>query len=64
MVREDAISWKELVLTQGTQVPETVVDSGKRTTVLRMADLGEKHGRGHLSQGVTETKDESATHVH
>jgi hypothetical protein len=53
-----------LLLTQGTQVPETVVDSSERTTVLRMADFGEKHRGGHLSQRVTETKNESTSHVH
>lgn len=53
-----------LLLTQRTQVPETVVDSSERTTVLRMADLSEKHRRGHLSQRVTETENESTSHVH
>lgn len=56
--------WGNSVLTQGTQVPETVVDSRKRTTVLGMADFGEKHGRGHLRQRVTETKNKSAAHIH
>ena len=51
-------------LTQRTQVPETVVDGGERTTVLRVADLSEKHGGGHLGQRVAETKDESTAHVH
>lgn len=48
---------------ESSQVPQAVVDGGEDTTMLRMADLGEKNRRAHLSERVTETKDETATHV-
>lgn len=48
---------------KSTQVPETVVYGSEDTTVLRMADLGKKNRRAHLGERVTETKDETATHV-
>ena len=40
---------------ESTQVPETVVDSSEDTTMLGMANLGEKNRRAHLSERVTET---------
>lgn len=49
---------------EGAQVPETVVDGGQGTTVLGVADLGQQHGRTHLREGVAETEDEAAAHVH
>lgn len=49
---------------QGSQVPQTVVDGGDGTTVLGMADLGKQEGRGHLSEGVAETENESAANIH
>jgi hypothetical protein len=32
--------------------------------VLRVADLSQKHGGTHLSEGVAETEDETTAHVH
>ena len=48
--------------TQGTDVPQAVVDGGETGTVLGMADLGEKHRGRDLSQAVAETKQSTATH--
>lgn len=49
---------------QGTQVPQAVVDGRDGTTVLRVADLSEEKGRGHLGERVAETQDETTTQVH
>lgn len=49
---------------ESSQVPETVVDGSDGASVLRVADLGEKQGRRHLGEGVTETEDETTTEVH
>lgn len=48
---------------EGTQIPETVVDGGEDWAMLRMANLGQKNGRAHLSEGVTETENETTSEV-
>lgn len=47
---------------QGTDVPEAVVDGGETGTMLRVAQLGEKHRGGDLGEGVAETEEDTATH--
>lgn len=46
---------------QGTDVPEAVVDGCEATTVLRMRDLGQEHGRRDLSQRVAETEQDATS---
>jgi len=47
---------------QGADVPQAVVDGREAATMLGVADLGEKHGRGDLGQRVAESEHEAATH--
>jgi hypothetical protein len=46
----------------GTNVPQAVVDGGDTSTMLRVAEFGEKQGRRQLSQRVSETHKETSTH--
>jgi hypothetical protein len=46
-----------------TEIPQAVVDGGDLGTMLRMRNLGDEHGAGELSQGVTETHKETGTLV-
>lgn len=46
-----------------SQIPETIVHSCEDSAMLRMADLGEENRRAHLSEGVTESKDETTSKV-
>jgi hypothetical protein len=55
---------ERVALTEGTNVPETVVDRGNRTTVLGMADLSQEHGGSHLGERVAETEDDTTSNVH
>ena len=48
---------------QRTHVPETVINSGETSTVLRMAQLSEKHRRGNLSERVAETEKNTTARV-
>jgi hypothetical protein len=43
----------------GTDVPEAVVDGGKSSTMLRMRELRDEHGRGHLSETVSEANEDT-----
>jgi hypothetical protein len=43
-------------------VPQAVVDGGDTSTMLRMADLGEKERRRELGKGVAETHEETTAH--
>lgn len=47
---------------EGADVPQAVVDGREAGTMLRVADLGEKHGRGDLGERVAESKHEAAAH--
>lgn len=51
---------KKKTLTQGSDIPQTVVHGGKTAAVLGMAELGEQHGRAELSEGDAKTKQDSA----
>jgi len=46
----------------GTNVPQTVVDSGDTGTMLRMANLGKKQRGRELSKRVSKTHEETSTH--
>lgn len=43
-------------------VPQAVVHGREAATMLRVAELGEQHGRGQLSERVTEAEENTATH--
>lgn len=47
---------------EGADVPQAVVDRGETGTMLGVADLGEKHGRGDLGERVAESEHEAAAH--
>jgi len=47
-----------------TDVPQAVVDGSDATTVLRVADLSQKHGSRKLGQGVAETHEEASALEH
>ena len=51
-------------LTEGSNVPQAVIDGGNWATVLGMADLSQKKRRAHLGEGVAESKDDPAGDVH
>lgn len=53
---------KDVILTESSDVPKAVVNTGQATTVLRVADLGEKHGRRDLAETVAKTEKNTATH--
>jgi hypothetical protein len=48
---------------ESAQVPETVVDGGENSTVLRVADLSEQNGRAHLRETVSETENQTTSEV-
>lgn len=45
------------------QIPQTIIHGGETGAVLRMADLGQEHGRADLSKGVAESKENTTTSV-
>lgn len=51
-------------LTDGTQVPQAVVDSGQNSAVLRVADLSEQRGRSQLRKTVAKPKTDTTADVH
>ncbi len=50
--------------TQTSEIPETVVHGGHRSSVLGVDDLGEQHGGSQLRQRITETQDETTSAKH
>lgn len=49
---------------EGTDVPQAVVDGGETSAMLRVSELGEKHGGGDLGEGVAKAEHSTATHEH
>jgi hypothetical protein len=49
----------EGIPTQGADIPQAIVDGGETTTVLGVADLGQKRGRAELGERHAETKEDT-----
>lgn len=53
---------QRVLLTNGTNVPQTVVDRSQPGTVLGVGNLGQEHGGSHLREGVSEPEQETSAH--
>jgi hypothetical protein len=51
-------------LTEGSQIPQAVVDGGEWGTVLGVNNLGQQHRRGQLGERVAESENETTSAEH
>lgn len=51
-----------LLLTNGANVPQTVVDGSQPGAVLGVGNLGQEHGGSHLGEGVSKSEQETSAH--